>query len=123
MKLHLSHAGGTNAFTAYGAGYVEINGRRYERSLVVLPDRIVADWAPESFAALAPAHLEALVALAPEVVLLGTGAALRFPPPEITRALVEARIGLEVMDVQAACRTFNILVAEGRAVAAALLLA
>lgn len=123
MKLHLSHAGGTNAFTAYGAGYVEINGRRYERSLVVLPDRIVADWAPESFAALAPAHLEVLVALAPEVVLLGTGAALRFPAPGITRALVEARIGLEVMDVQAACRTFNILVAEGRAVAAALLLA
>jgi uncharacterized protein len=64
-----------------------------------------------------------LVALAPEVVLLGTGAALRFPAPGITRALVEARIGLEVMDVQAACRTFNILVAEGRAVAAALLLA
>ncbi len=123
MKLHLSRAGGTNAFTAYGPGYVEVNGRRYERSLLVLPDRIVADWAPESFAALAPAHLEALVAAAPEVVLLGTGAVLRFPAPEITRALVEARIGLEVMDAPAACRTFNILVAEGRSVAAALLLA
>jgi uncharacterized protein len=123
LKLHLSRAGGTNAFTAYGPGYVEVNGRRYERSLLVLPDRIVADWAPESFAALAPAHLEALVAAAPEVVLLGTGAVLRFPAPEITRALVEARIGLEVMDAPAACRTFNILVAEGRSVAAALLLA
>lgn len=123
MKLHLSHVTGTNAFTAYGAGYVSINGQRFERSLIVLPDRILSDWAPASFDALAPGHLDALVEIAPEVVLLGTGAQLRFPRPEITRALVEARIGLEVMDAQAACRTFNILVAEGRQVAAALLLA
>jgi uncharacterized protein len=123
VKLHLSHVAGTNAFTAYGAGYVSVNGQRFERSLIVLPDRILADWAPESFAALAPAHLDALVETAPEVVLLGTGSQLRFPRPEITRALVEAHIGLEVMDAQAACRTFNILVAEGRIVAAALLLA
>ncbi len=123
MKLHLSQTTGTNTFTAYGAGYVSINGQRFERSLIVLPDHILTDWAPESFEALAPGHLDTLVDIAPEVVLLGTGARLRFPRPEITRALVEARIGLEVMDAQAACRTFNILVAEGRKVAAALLLA
>ena len=123
MKLHLSHVTGTNTFTAYGAGYVSVNGQRFERSLIVLPDRILADWAPDSFDALAPEHLETLATIAPEVVLLGTGAQLRFPRPEITRPLVEARIGLEVMDAQAACRTFNILVAEGRKVAAALLLA
>lgn len=123
MKLHLSHVAGTNTFTAYGAGYVSVNGQRFERSLIVLPDRILPDWAPENFDALAPEHLDTLVGAAPEVVLLGTGAQLRFPRPEITRALVEARIGLEVMDAQAACRTFNILVAEGRKVAAALLLA
>jgi uncharacterized protein len=123
LKLHLSRAGSANAFTAYGTGYVEVNGRRYVRSLLVLPDRVVADWGPGRFDALGPAHLEALVALAPEVVLLGTGATLRFPAPEISRPLVEARIGLEVMDAPAACRTFNILVAEGRTVAAALLLA
>lgn len=123
MKLHLSRADGTNAFTAYGDGYVAVNGARYERSLLVLPDRVVADWGPQAFDALAPEHLVALVGFAPEVVLLGTGERLRFPRAEIVRALVEARIGLEVMDVQAACRTFNILAAERRRVAAALVLA
>jgi uncharacterized protein len=123
LKLHLSAPSGQNAFTGYGPGYVAVNGRRFERSLIVLPDRIEADWPPESFDALAPEHLAALVEIAPEIVLLGTGAQLRFPRPELTRALVDARIGVEVMDVQAACRTYNILAAEARRVAAALLLA
>jgi uncharacterized protein len=122
LKLHLSQAAGTNVFTAYGERYVAVNGARYARSLLVLPDRVVADWGPDEFDALGPEHLAALVGFAPEVVLLGTGERLRFPRPEVTRALVEARIGLEVMDVQAACRTFNILAAEGRKVAAALVL-
>jgi uncharacterized protein len=123
LKLHLSRADGTNTFTACGAGYVAVNGARYERSLLVLPDRLVPDWGPERFEALAPEHLAALVVLAPEVALLGTGGMLRFPPAELMRGLVDARIGLEVMDVPAACRTFNILAAEGRKVAAALMLA
>jgi uncharacterized protein len=122
LKLHLSRADGANAFTAYGDGFVAVNGARYERSVLVLPDRVVPDWGPERFDALAADHLAALAAMAPEVVLLGTGTLLRFPRPEITRTLIDARIGFEVMDVQAACRTFNILAAEGRRVAAALVL-
>jgi uncharacterized protein len=122
LKLHLDGVAGRNRFTGYGAGYVTVNGTRYERSLVVLPLRIVTDWPATTFEALEPSHLAALVALGAEVVLLGTGERLRFPSPEITRPLVEARIGLEVMDVQAACRTYNILMAEERKVAAALLL-
>ena len=122
MKLHLADAAGLNAFTAYGAGYVMVNRQRHEKSIVVLPDRIITDWAATSFEALAAAHLEALVGLGQEIILLGTGNILRFPRPEILRPLIEAGIGLEVMDVQAACRTFNILVAEGRRVGAALLL-
>ena len=122
MKLHLADAAGLNAFTAYGAGYVMVNRQRHEKSIVVLPDRIITDWAATSFEALAAAHLEALVGLGQEIILLGTGNTLRFPRPEILRPLVEAGIGLEVMDVQAACRTFNILVAEERRVGAALLL-
>jgi uncharacterized protein len=121
LKLHLSAPGALNTFTGYGAGYVSVNGQRFERSLIVLPDRIVADWGAASFDALAPEHFDTFIGIAPEIVLLGTGARLRFPRPEITRALVEARIGLEVMDVQAACRTYNILAAEARHVAAALL--
>ena len=108
--------------TAYGAGFVAVNGTRFERSLVVLPDRVVTDWSATTFDALEAAHLAALVDLGADIVLLGTGASIRFPRPELVRPLVEARIGLEVMDVQAACRTYNILMAEERKVAAALLL-
>jgi uncharacterized protein len=122
LKLHRDATSGHNQFTGYGAGYVAVNGTRYEHSLVVLPDRIVADWPATTFDALEARHLDALAALGAEVVLLGTGETLRFPRPELTRALVAARVGLEVMDVQAACRTYNILVAEERRVAAALLL-
>ncbi|OGA03782.1 MAG: hypothetical protein A3I00_04430 [Betaproteobacteria bacterium RIFCSPLOWO2_02_FULL_64_12] len=122
MKLHLADAAGLNAFTAYGAGYVMVNRQRHEKSVVVLRDRIITDWTATSFEALAAAHLEALVGLGQEIILLGTGNTLRFPRPEILRPLIEAGIGLEVMDVQAACRTFNILVAEERRVGAALLL-
>jgi uncharacterized protein len=122
LKLHLDGASGRNHFTGYGAGYVTVNGMRYERSLVVLPTRIVTDWPATTFEALEASQLAPLAALGVEVVLLGTGASLRFPRPEITRPLVEARVGLEIMDVPAACRTYNILMAEERKVAAALLL-
>ena len=122
LKLHLDAAPGRNAFTGYGAGYVSVNGTRYDKSLVVLPTRVLADWPATSFDALEPSHFAVLVELGAEVVLLGTGDRLRFPAPELTRALVDARIGLEVMDTPAACRTYNILMAEERKVVAALLL-
>lgn len=121
MKLHLSNPSGINAFTGYGEGYVMVNRQRYEHSLVVLHDRILTEWQPAGFDQLSAADFAQLADLRPEIVLLGTGARLRFPRPELTRALIEARIGLEVMDIQAACRTFNILAAEERKVAAALL--
>lgn len=121
LKLHLSNISGINLFTGYGEGYVMVNRQRHERSLVVLRDRLVTDWEPAGFDALSAADFTRLAELAPEIVLLGTGARLRFPRPELTRALIDARIGLEVMDLQAACRTYNILAAEERKVAAALL--
>ena len=121
LKLHLANISGINAFTGYGEGYVMVNAQRYERSLVVLPDQLVTDWRPAGFDALDPADFARLAGLAPEIVLLGTGSKIRFPRPELTRALIDARIGLEVMDIRAACRTFNILAAEERKVAAALL--
>ncbi|HKW39600.1 MAG TPA: Mth938-like domain-containing protein [Burkholderiales bacterium] len=123
MKLHLEPAGARNTFTGYGEGYVMVNGERFERSVVVLPERILADWPPRSFDALAPEHLSALEGLGCEILLLGTGALLRFPRSEIIAPLVRTGVGVEVMDLQAACRTYNILMAEGRKVAAALLFA
>jgi uncharacterized protein len=122
MKLQLSSVENLNAFTAYGDGYVLVNGERHERNVIVLPERIVP-WQASGFDALDESDFAALAELKPEIVLLGTGARLRFPDPRITRALADARIGLEVMDLQAACRTFNVLVAEYRTVAAALLFA
>jgi uncharacterized protein len=121
LKLHLSNPSGLNVFTGYGPGYVMVNNRRHEKSLVVLREQLVTDWQVSGFDGLAAADFAALAALAPEILLLGTGDRQRFPRPELTRALVDARIGLEVMDIQAACRTYNILVAEERKVAAALL--
>jgi uncharacterized protein len=121
MKLHSDPRGAQHIVTGYGDGWVAVDGRRYERSLLLLPDRIDADWGPESPEALTEAHLAGLAALAGHIVLLGTGAQQRFPAAPLLRPLIEAGIGVEIMDTGAACRTYNVLVAEGRAVAAALI--
>jgi uncharacterized protein len=120
MKLHASAPGGVQVVTAYGGDYVVVNGLRYEDSVVVLPERVVV-WGGHSFATLAKEDFGFLATLQAEIVLLGTGARQRFPHPRLSAALAQAGIGLEVMDMQAACRTYNILVAEERKVAAALL--
>ncbi len=122
MKLHLDLQTSKNAITGYGEGYVMVNQQRFERSLVVLPERILLDWPPKRFDDLAPEHLAALAGLDREIILLGTGTRLRFPRAEIMQPLIRSGIGVEVMDVQAACRTYNILLAEERRVAAALLI-
>ena len=122
MKLHADTPTGSNVFTGYGEGYVLVNRQRFERSMVVMPERLWTQWGASTFEALIEDHFAALATLQCEVLLLGTGSRLRFPRPELTRPLAIARIGLEVMDVPAACRTYNIVMAEGRKVAAALLL-
>ena len=122
MKLHLENPASRNLITGHGAGYVAINHRRHETSLIVLPGRIVESWGMAGFDALVEEGFAAIRDLVPEIVLFGTGARQRFPAPQLLRPLIEARIGCEVMDLPAACRTFNILVAEGRLVAAALLI-
>ncbi len=120
MKFERETRAGVNMVTGYGAGYVLINGERHSSNLILAPDRVVA-WEAASFAALREEHFAALAAFGPEIVLLGTGPRLRFPHPRLTSPLSAARIGLEVMDLNAACRTYNILVSEDRRVAAALL--
>ncbi|MBN9463534.1 MAG: Mth938-like domain-containing protein [Burkholderiales bacterium] len=122
MKLQAEVQTSLNTVTAYGADFVEINRRRYGHAVLVAPADAVTPWEVDGFEALAPAHFEAVLALAPEVVLLGTGTRQRFPHPRLTEALARARIGVEVMDTPAACRTYNILMSEGRRVVAALML-
>ena len=122
MKLHSSATPGLMTITAYDKDYVAVNGRRLTRSFLLLPQRVIEDWSPTSFESLAEADMEAIAALNCPVVLLGTGLRQRFPAPALLRSLIERRIGVEVMDTPAACRTYNILMAEGRDVAAALII-
>ncbi len=122
VKLHLAHTEGRNAVTAYGLGFVAINRVRYERSLVVLPHRLVEGWNVSAAQGLSMEAVAFLATLGAEIVLIGTGETLRFPPLSTLRPLVDAGIGFEVMDTNAACRTYNILMAEDRKVAAALLI-
>ena len=121
MKFHLLQGSG-NVFTGMGPGYVEINRERYDGGLVVLPERIVRGWAAAGFEGLTAADFAQILAYEPELVVFGSGAALRFPHPSLIEALGHARVGVEVMDTPAACRTFNILAAEDRRVAAAILI-
>jgi uncharacterized protein len=122
LKLHLSGSSELNMFTGYGTGYVMVNRTRYEHNLIILPDRVIEDWQAITFDQLTAEHFEFMLPLQPEIVLFGTGATLRFPHPSLTKALIASKIGVEVMDTSAACRTYNILTAEGRRVAAALLI-
>ena len=119
MKLHASNAAGANTITAYGDDYVKVNGDRRQESLIVTADG-VEPWKPASFDALAAEDFQRFPELGVEIVLLGTGPRQRFPNPRITAPLAKAHVGLEVMDTKAACRTYNILVAEARRVALAL---
>jgi uncharacterized protein len=121
MKLHTTVASGRNQFTGYGAGYVAVNQQRFECSMVVTPEAIHESWQVDSVPGLNEVAVRFLLELKPEILLLGTGEGQRFPQPAVLRPLIEARIGVEVMDTAAACRTYNILMAEGRNVVAAII--
>jgi uncharacterized protein len=121
VKIERDQPEGRNTFTGYGDGYVEVNAKRYHESIVVSADRIVTDWPAASVEALSADHMAAIVELKPELVVLGTGAKFQFPEAKILAPVYKAGIGVEVMDTPAACRTYNILLGEGRAVVAALI--
>ncbi len=130
MKLHQDNSSALNAITAYGTDYVEVNNERYTSSIIVLPDAAVCQWPVTSFSTLSSEHFAQIIAYAAEksaagaceVVIFGSGHQLRFPPASVIAPLMAQRIGIETMDFHAACRTYNILMAEGRRVAVALLL-
>jgi uncharacterized protein len=123
MKLTLDADPRVNLFRSYANGEVRVGEHVIGNSCIVTADALDTGWPPRSLEDLTVAHLEAIFSFSPQLVLLGTGAVQRFPPPAIRGAFAQKRIGLEAMDVGAACRTFNLLVQDGRKVAAALLLA
>ena len=122
MKLHLANLGDTKMFTAHGADHVVVSGERFSSSIVVMASEVRSDWNATRFEELSEAHFNYFLALQPEILLLGTGARQRFPHPRLYRMLTDAGIGLECMDTPAACRTYNILVAEDRKVVAGILI-
>jgi len=121
MKLHLSRSANTYLISGYGSDHILINGIRHESSLIVLPDEVITGWVNQ-LEQLSAQHFDSVTLRAPEIILLGSGRKLRFPSPALYAGLIKAHIGIEVMDTPAACRTYNILAAEGRRVAAALIL-
>lgn len=122
MKLHLNDAGVRYIISGYEAEHILVNGERLPAGLIVAPNLLDRTrFSGITFEQLDVAHFTHLATLEAAIVLLGTGSRIRFPHPSLTRPLIDARIGLEVMDTGAACRTYNILAGEGRKVVAAIL--
>ena len=121
MKLQADRIEGQNAISRHGPGGVIVNGIEHRDSVIVPWAGAVTAWRVDAFEALTEAHFAALAALAPELVIFGSGSRIRFLRPALLKPLIERRIGVETMDTAAACRTYNVLLAEGRSVIAALL--
>ena len=122
MKLHLANFAHQYIFTGYGDGYVLINQIRYEKSLIVLPDHLIEDWPVSSVSQIENRHFESMLSRTPAIIILGTGVKHQIPDQYLLSQLIKSGIGIEIMDTQACCRTYNILVEEGRRVAAAILI-
>jgi len=122
VKLQSDPHSGANTITGYGDGYVEINKTPYTHAVLLSSDGAISNWPVQTFDDLEDGHFVKIVDLKPELVLIGTGQRQRFPKLELLKTLIQAKVGYEIMDSQAACRTYNILVSEGRKVVLALVL-
>jgi uncharacterized protein len=122
MKLTDERPAGANVIRSYAPGELRVGELQLQRSCLISATTLVADWRPQSVAELSLADIEPLLALEPEIVVLGTGSRQQFPSPEWIAALLTKGIGCEVMETGAACRTYNVLMSEDRKVVAALML-
>jgi uncharacterized protein len=122
VQFNLEQASPANLIRGYSDAGLRIGAQHVAGSCIVTAARLITDWEPQAFADLVPAHLAAIFALEPELVLLGTGPVQRFASAPIRGEFARRRVGLEVMQLGAACRTFNVLLQEERRVAAALFL-
>ena len=124
MKMALDNASGVNTIRSYAPGRVQIREQHFTRSLIVLPNQLRTDWQPRRAQQRRAMDFQPILALNqhPEIVILGTGETQEFPDPAVFTTLMDLRIGFEVMTNGAACRTYNILLAEDRRAALALLL-
>lgn len=121
IEIRQDPSGGTYRIRGYQSNKVLINETSYEHSLIVCSHTLIENWRPQNIDDLQASDWESVIALQPKLVLLGTGSVLRFPADHIMAPLIEKKIGYEIMDTAAACRTFTILIAEDREVVAALI--
>jgi uncharacterized protein len=122
MKIELDTlAADRNLIQSYSAAGIIIKKVAYQNSIIVSPDRIIENWPPHHPADLTPDHLQVLLDMEPELVLLGTGSRLQFPDQQILATFLSRNIGIEVMDTTAACRAYNFIAGEDRKVVAALI--
>jgi uncharacterized protein len=122
MKFSEADTGGGHLIQGYESGRIHIGDRDYTGGLIVTPARIITGWGPQYPEDLTEEHFVALLELDPQVIILGTGAQQVFPEPRAYLPVLQRGLGVEVMDTGAACRTYNILMSEGRRVAAGLLM-
>ncbi|SEO53775.1 Mth938-like domain-containing protein [Aquisalimonas asiatica] len=120
MKLTLENTGEANRIRSYDVGSITVNETAVTRTLLLTPDQLQDDWGPDDVGELGNRHMDAIAAMAPELVLIGTGRWQQFPDRELMARTIQAGLGIEVMTTEAACRTYNVLAAEGRQVAAVL---
>lgn len=120
MQFTLENETNVNTVRAYSPHALRVGETEVRESCLLTAERLITEWPPTHLEALESAHLEAIFALEPQVVLIGTGTRQQFPPAHLRAAFTERAIGLEVMDLGAACRTFNVLVHERRRVVAAM---
>ncbi len=122
MKLHLADTRNRYTLTGYGNGYLTVNGNRYETALIVTPDAPPQPWPVTLAADLSAEAAARILSTIPEIIIIGTGPEQVFPSPAQLQPLIEARVGFEIMNTPAACRTYNVLMGEGRRVTAAICL-
>ncbi|MCV2363668.1 Mth938-like domain-containing protein [Paucibacter sp. DJ1R-11] len=122
MKFQLDEPQGGNIISRHDGQSVRVNADEHRSSVLVPWRGDVQAWALTRFEDLSEAHFEQILTLKPELVIFGSGSRIRFANPRLYRCLIEARIGVETMDLAAACRTYNVLSSESRAVLAALLI-
>ena len=123
MKIELdSTTTHPNRISSYEQGSIQISNERFVNSFIITPYIVIRNWPPQTFADIASHHLEQILEMKPELILLGTGRQQHFLESDLFLNVAKLNIGFEVMDTGAACRSYNILLEEGRNVAAALLI-
>lgn len=122
MSLSLDENSAKYQIRAYKPGHIQVNDKIIHRSIIITPDQLIEDWSPQDFSQLTKEHLTMILPLNPVILLLGTGEILQFPPISLYGDLINQKIGVEIMNTHAACRTYNALTAENRKVVAALII-